>query len=100
MIQKQKGIFCARLLDSAIDEKLFFQNSTAAQQYDTGGYYDSPFFAITAQTFLHIRAAQTFFFFISDVMGRTLFKSRGWDVKKLQEKYEAAMRTPLQRVST
>ena len=62
MIQKQKGIFCARLLDSAIDEKLFFQNSTAAQQYDTGGYYDSPFFAITAQTFLHIRAAQTFFF--------------------------------------
>ena len=97
MIQKQKGIFCARLLDSAIDEKLFFQNSTAAQQYDTGGYYDSPFLLLLHKLFCTLGQLKHFFF-ISDTMGRTLFKSRGWDVKKLQEKYEAAMRTPSQGV--
>ena len=67
---------------------------SAAQQYDTGGYYDSPFLLLLHKLFCTLGQLKHFFF-ISDVMGRTLFKSRGWDVKKLQEKYEAAMRMPM-----
>ena len=70
---------------------------SAAQQYDTGGYYDSPFLLLLHKLFCTLGQLKHFSF-ISDTMGRTLFKSRGWDVKKLQEKYEAAMRTPSQGV--
>ena len=73
MIQKQKGIFCARLLDSAIDEKLFFQNSTErCTAILHGRLLWFPFFCFYQFCQFCTLGQPKHFFFISDVMGHTL----------------------------